>query len=672
MRDTQNPFALVRASDFSDSQINGLWVELGSRLINAVIEPRARISKYILGGKGTGKTHLLRYHSYQVARLRVANESGLQTVARQKFLGVYMRATNVDPGRFEPDRSALRKWQQLFGVYFELRLAEDLLDALRDIKQSSVEAKLDDAKLIREVQRSIHDASADNLTTVEELLTWVEGQRRGIDHAVDNAAFSGQLNIQISFSIGALCVPLTRGLAKWHPAFENIPVIFLLDEIENFSEIQQEVVNSLVRYGEGVLTFRITGRLYSRKTLATMARGEENREGSEFTTVELDNILRGFDGYPSFARRFVAKRLISGAGGPGSGSGAFDPTRSLEELDSSRFYDHHVRTLGLESATASFVRAFEDAVDSADTSYGLTDDVTLVVEAHLMGSFPALVQRLNLLLFCKKLKKRTNPVHLASTIADAAQRFVDSPTAERRSFYATAYGHYAVDLFAQLCRESRKTGPVYSGFDTFVKMSSGNPRNLLICLGRLYESASFRELDFTSNAIKLSIAMQTEAAADAARFAYERDSNYGSAAEPAREAINRLAIVLRTARYALSIPEVSPLAVSFSDSDIVGASKDVLRAALNYSFLFEIDEGRPDRNSQRLMRKFQLNPLLSPRWGLPIARRGDLPLSKDLVNAIFDPELQRDFEAQLRVLSQRWNYPFSAKAGNARTQPELF
>jgi hypothetical protein len=672
MHDLQNPFALVKASDFSDSQINELWVELGTKFINAVIEPRSRMSKYILGGKGTGKTHLLRYHSYTVARLRAPRESGLRTIERIKFLGIFVRATNIDAGRFEPDKNSLRKWQQLFGVYFELRLAEGLLEALLDIKSSSNEALFSDQKLIAEVQRTVHDSSADDLVSVSDLLEWVQRQRKVIDRAVDNSAFTGDLDVEVPFSIGTFCIPLTRALTDWNSVFSTAPVIFLIDEIENFSELQQEVINSLVRYGEGVLTFRITGRLYSVKTLATISQGEANREGSEFTTIELDDILRKFDRYPQFARDFISKRLVAGgAGRLGTASGIFDPLLSLENIQTSNFYQAHVKGFELDNADPTYLQHLREAMQSADASYKFTEADQSKIEGHLANSQFPLLRKLNVLIFCKKLKKTSNPLTLAIQISNAGQEFAQASDTQK-CFYKTAYGHYAVDLFAQLCRESKKMGTFYAGFETFVKMSSGNPRNLLICLGRLYEIATFREIEFATSGVKLSIAMQSEAAAEAARFAYERDANYGSASEYAREATNRLATVLRTARYALSIPEVSPLAVSFDDSDVVGDSRNVLRSALNFSFLFEINEGRPDRNSQRLNRKIQLNPLLSPRWGLPISRRGDISLSRELVNAIFDPALDKDFDLLLKLLSQKWNYPFTTKGNQLQPQPQLF
>jgi hypothetical protein len=201
-------------------------------------------------------------------------------------------------------------------------------------------------------------------------------------------------------------------------------------------------------------------------------------------------------------------------------------------------------------------------------------------------------------------------------------------------------------------------------------MSSGNPRNLLVLLGRLYENAAFKGIPFMGET-SLPIAMQTQAALEAARFMFDRDSNYGSQSDLAREVVSRLASLLRVARYALSIPEVSPLAVSFSDSDLAPSARKFMNVALNYSLVFEIQEGRPDRNSQLLLRKIQLNPLLSPRWGLPIARRGDLSLTRNLLNAIFDPALGEDFEVLLKSQASKWNTPFKGSSLDV-SQSNLF
>jgi hypothetical protein len=660
MMDQVNPFAQFRASDYTDEQINSLWVEIGPTAINTIIEPRSKVSKFILGGKGTGKTHLLRYYSYSVARLRSPKESGMSILAKQKFLAIFLRATGVDAARFEATSVITNKWQQLFGVYLELRLVEGVLEALCDIKSTSNIDSFDDRAFIAELGKSILDRSVLECQSISDLRAWIIQQRRHIDDAVNNAAFTGSLELRVPFSIGSLCLPVSRAISKWNSLLSELPLIYLIDEIENFSASQQQVVNSFIRYGEGLATFRVTGRLYARKTFSTLADGEENREGSEFKTAILDDILRKYPKYPEFAKKFVVKRL--GMAGltlrwNNSTKSEFDPRQCFEEISSQDYYSDAIAALGFDKYEPSFIKTFVETYRANREKGNHSDDTGREISTILTKDIPLLLQKLNLLLFCKKHRRTTIGIALAERIRSDALTFL-AENGKGRNYYATAYGHYALDLFAQLSRESKKAGSVpYAGFDTFVRMSSGNPRNLLIILGRAYEIAVFKDVDFIHGE-KLSIAMQTESALEAAKFMYERDTNYGSQSEQGRDATTRLASLLRTARYAMKIPEVSPLAVSFSDSDLTPEAAKALDSALNYSFVFDISDGRPDRNSQRINRKIQLNPLLSPRWGLPVGRRGDLSLNRELVNSVFAPQSQGDFDLLLRVLNAKWNNPF--------------
>lgn len=664
MTDQTNPFSLVRASEYSDQQINSLWVELGAPIINAVIEPKSGTSKYILGSKGTGKTHLLRYHSYQVARLRNREVTGIDAVKRMQYLAVFLRATALDASRFEAMEVESSKWQQLFGVYLELRLAESLLEILCEIKLTSPRSKFNEEAFISIACDTLTDAKAQECKTLDQFRNWLISERKAIDEAVNNAAFDGNLNVRVPFSIGALCLPIKKAMCAWHKAFESIPLIYMLDEVENFSAKQQQVVNSLIRYGEGLATFRVTGRLYARKTLATLG-GEENREGSEFTVAPLDEILKANSGYHDFAKSFVLKRL-----GFHSAVQAkrphFDPRYRFEEIDSSNFCIDALRQIGINQQNLTFASSFS-ALLSRDLKVPSQAEADRITKS-LIDTLPPVVQKLCILLFCKKYKVGQDPNSLAESLGKDAQRFCSASGAGKGTF-ATAYSHYKWDLLAQLCRETKKLIP-YAGFDTFVSMSCGNPRNLLIILGRVYEISVFRDQDFINGPL-LSIELQTTAATEASRFLFERDSNYGSNSDKARIVVERLGAFLRTARYALKIPEVSPLTVSFSDSDLNPNARVALRYALNYSFLFESYKGRPDRNSDKLNRKIQINPMLSPRWGLPTGRRGDINLSPEIVNAIFDIEMANEFKTVLNLVTNRWN-SLTAGAQGAEMQERLF
>lgn len=664
-----NPFALVKASDFTDQQINELWVELGQLAVQTIIEPTSIGSKFILGGKGTGKTHLLRYYSYPAASLRAKNTPGLKVITDSKFLAIFLRATGLDAARFEASGATKLMWQQLFGVYLELRLVEGVLDALADVVATSPNEMFDHLAFIEGVQSCLVGAELHECLDIVDLRKWVLDQKRIIDDAINNSAFSGQLNIRIPFSIGAFAIPIARFLSRLHPKLDQIPLIYLIDEIENFSESQQQVVNSLIRYGEGLATFRVTGRLYSRKTRATLADGEENVEHSEFKTENLDDILRSYPKYAEFSEKFVKKRLLLSGKSVSALGEKFRPAACFQEIDQSSFYSKSILELGVADGAAVAVKSFSELLRLALKNSG-TEELVMQITRTLTNGLPELIQKLNVVLFLKKFTKQADMTSLSEKIRQAAEEFMSAPGVAK-GWYATAYGHYSVDLFAQTCRDSRRAiGVPYAGFDVFTRMSWGNPRNLLIVLGRAYEIAQFREIDFI-NGEPLSIQFQTQAAIAAARFTFEEDSNYGRQSDLAREAVRRLAELLRAARFSLRIPEVSPLTVTFSQSDLSAVAKETLNYSLNYSLVYEVYDGRPDRNTKALNRKIQLNPILSPRWGLPVVRRGDISLNRELLEAIFSQSSSTQFDTLLRTLSTKWN-GLTRSTGSHAQQKALF
>jgi hypothetical protein len=658
-----NPFAGIHASELSDDKINSLWVEFGTAAIEKVIEPHSKTSKFILGGKGSGKTHLLRYHSYPVTRLRESKRSGLEIVAAQKFLAVFLRAVGVDAARFDASAEDGHRWQQLFGIYLELRLVEKVIEALVDIQKSSPGINFNDEAFITELSKSISSVPARNLTSVTQFLEWVIETRKEIDDAVNNAAFTNELNVKIPFNLTAVVLNISKAIGAWHPSLSDISLIYLIDEIENFSALQQEVVNTFIRYGEGQATFRVTGRLYAVKTYSTLGSGERNTRDAEFKTEYLDEKLRNFSGYPAFAKKFVAKHLYSvGAirGNPRNTVAGFDPRFCFEEISSENFYSDVLSRLKFSDPTPNFIKSFSTLLEQSAGAKNIDLDPAQIVSVLTEG-FPVLLQKLNILVFCKRLTTRRRASVVVEKLCNEAREFLFS-NGTSKGPYSRAYGHYSGDLFAQLLREAKNSGGVpYAGFDTFIKMSAGNPRNLLIILGRAYDIASYREIDFINNG-NFPIFLQTEAAIEAATFAYEKDASFGLDPERARLATGRLATVLRTARYALKIPEVSPLTVSFSEEDLTHESSVTIALAKHYSFIFDIAGGRPDRNSQRLNRKLQLNPMMAPKWGLPLGRRGDLKLNRAILNAIFDPTYQDAFDGFLKRLEKKWNSPFKESA----------
>ena len=70
-----NPFSNIKATHLSKKEIVDLWVDINNNEeekanFEKIIEPSNPRPIFILGGKGSGKTHILRYFSYESQKIR--------------------------------------------------------------------------------------------------------------------------------------------------------------------------------------------------------------------------------------------------------------------------------------------------------------------------------------------------------------------------------------------------------------------------------------------------------------------------------------------------------------------------------------------------------------------------------------------------------------------------
>ena len=93
------------------------------------MRPKSPVPMFILGGKGSGKTHLMRYHSYQLQRLRFQKDkiSLLDGIREDGYLGIYLLCSGLNAGRFSGKGQEPEMWRELFAYYIELWVAHQLV-----------------------------------------------------------------------------------------------------------------------------------------------------------------------------------------------------------------------------------------------------------------------------------------------------------------------------------------------------------------------------------------------------------------------------------------------------------------------------------------------------------------------------------------------------------------
>ena len=132
MNSYRNPFDITKAVDFTDAEIKDTWVTWPSNSIQSVVDPRSPMPTFLAGGKGGGRTHLLRHYSYPLQRLRHADDllNGLQN---DGYIGVYLRCGGLNSSRFAGKGHTFDQWAAVFAFYMDIWLGRMLLDLVADL-----------------------------------------------------------------------------------------------------------------------------------------------------------------------------------------------------------------------------------------------------------------------------------------------------------------------------------------------------------------------------------------------------------------------------------------------------------------------------------------------------------------------------------------------------------
>src|ERR1035438_5175411 len=132
MADLLKPFDVTKAVDLTDAQIATTWVDLKNGGFSELVDPRMPMPLVLLGGKGSGRTHLMRHYSYQLQKLRAGEQDVVQSLRQEGYLGIYVLCESLEAGRFEGKGQTPEAWSALFSYYMDLWLAQVALMTIGD------------------------------------------------------------------------------------------------------------------------------------------------------------------------------------------------------------------------------------------------------------------------------------------------------------------------------------------------------------------------------------------------------------------------------------------------------------------------------------------------------------------------------------------------------------
>lgn len=383
----------------------------------------------LIGGRGTGKTTVLRCLSYEG---RFALDPDPNKIPDWEYFGFYYRVNTNRVSAFKGAELPSDRWQKLFGHYINLLFSQNVTKFLDWHGRMCPTAPTLGEELCLDVSRSLNIEEAADLGSLDKAI------RKGLsdfERLLNNIKAEQDLSLSLQ---GAPLDKLFAGLREM-PQFLGKSFFFLLDEYENLLDDQQVVVNSLLKHATVDYTFKIGVRELGWRRRFTLSDTEELTSPADYVRIDIADHLSG-NQFRDFARAVCDARL----------SNMLQPAASIVDLLPAATPEEEAEALGAARVAKSIRKRIRLSNDSriargADTLSDLD-----VILADLRG-------RQRGMTFEKALREQR------------------SDTEEWRNFVE----NYRYAALFQIAEAGSAITKLYCGWTTYTTMAASNIRYLL-------------------------------------------------------------------------------------------------------------------------------------------------------------------------------------------------
>lgn len=631
MFDYKNPFSEFDTNVMTAEQISELFAEPYDSFTipeSKIIEDKSPI--IFIGGRGTGKTMLLRQFSYNVQKIIQTGRTYLEKVKETKYIGIYFR---IDKPLLQ-SLSSLGKMtsfenfeEAIFTHFFELTIFKEYLEIIKILENDAIILSRNEVlydEILSELLNIFPLPQEVICNNIDDLLQFVIDEvnyiwdfqsEKAID--IDNTVkFSPKCNLILQ---GRLSDEFCNTKIFECLGLKNISILLLIDEFESFSEKQQTVINAAMRYNkEYGIRLRIGMRPYGFKTYDTVNSEDFIKEGRDYSKIEFNNPLvkkHNNKSYFELIKRVSSKRLASVP--------MFVGTSIVEILGDEEDLEREAKDI-VKGST----KHIEVYLKEINRLHIFNETLELDSLKNIRDDNPLFeMECLRLLLKGESLE------YVEKALNDYKNK---KKSAEAKKFSDDYDKKYKLAFVFVLCSIYKREKKAYYGFSDYCYLSSGVIGSFIELCRRAFDLAYFKDRTSLNQGI-ISKEIQTEAAYE---YAYAERDMICRIAEHGKKLeifVNNLGNAFSYIHRDLHLryPETNMFPV---DSDLSNENKALLDIACRWSLIFKkpnVQDASAQNNTHDM---YILNRVFSPVFKISYRTRGGLNPIKKLTNDFFSTE----------------------------------
>jgi hypothetical protein len=604
--------------------------------------------RVIIGGRGCGKTMLLRYLSHESTFSRFRSPIGKEALSH---IGLYWRSDTQFASLMQHRGVTDDVWENAFEHLAAVVLGIELLRSLDGIAWSSCGA-LSDQDIVSLNLGRLSAYRSDLPAGARELRKYLEDRLAEFESWANNVRAVSPPKFLPGHRFLKRLIALVR---EQLPQLESAIFFVYIDEYENLAEYQQRIVNTWLKHSEPPLIFNVAMKRNGFKTRSTD--GSESlaaiHDYRPFDLEESEEFDRERD-FPVFAAEILLLRLrLGGIDVPVISP---DQLRDVAQLASRK---EPTYTRNVQEA----LRSIFPAISQHEMASGVFGDATLKGR---------LIEKIE-----KALEKRREPPSRADeflveqfpeasiiipallhrdtlsieSVADEAAKLkagVDNKFTGRTGWIHNNFAGCYLQIFDGLGRAC----PFYSGFEKFCYMARGNLRHFLELCHKALSRAERSDID---SGTVITVEMQAEAARQVSADFLSEVRSFGPQGNNLHTFVLRLGSLFSLSQQSPSQSESerTHFAIHGGEAEIDANALVFLSEAVKWSVLFE-EKGTKKKNATEAEGiEYVLNPIYSPYFHISYRKRRKLDLSSADAQTIIAGEYKA-VRKLLREFQERW------------------